>query len=30
MPASVHEYRLTPKGEQLGFLVDALERVAAF
>ncbi|MGZ8695142.1 MAG: winged helix-turn-helix transcriptional regulator [Gaiellaceae bacterium] len=22
------EYRLTPKGEQLGFLVDALERVA--
>jgi len=23
-------YRLTPKGEQLGFVVDALERVAAF
>jgi DNA-binding HxlR family transcriptional regulator len=23
------EYRLTAKGEQLGFLVDALERVAA-
>ena len=23
------EYRLTPKGEQLGFIVDALERVAA-
>jgi DNA-binding HxlR family transcriptional regulator len=23
------EYRLTPKGEQLGFIVEALERVAA-